>query len=105
MVLCAKTGTLPMRSPLRHDHSWARLCSVGHGHQQIEGLQRLPRVGIAESTLENVSYVAVTIDAAESAIDGQSEVLIATGQRQRIRLDRQVRFGEPQVPGSLALIA
>src|SRR5215813_7064824 len=58
--------------------------SVGQRHQQIERLQGLTRVGVAESALEDASYFAIAINVAESPIDPQPEILVATRQRQCI---------------------
>ena len=78
--------------------------AVRQRHDQIKGLQGLARLGVAESALEDGGYLAAAIDVAESPVDGQAKILVAARQRQRIRLDRQIVFGQHQLVGRFAVL-
>src|SRR5262245_42628135 len=94
-VLQPLTSVSLAGSPLLPPHTGAAdavaRSSLHEAVDQVEGAQGRRRLGIpTESASEQLVDPAGTVGAGERAVDQQAEVIIAPGQRQRVRLEGEL---------------
>src|SRR4029077_665666 len=87
------------RGALRKTRRSSLAALVRQSRYEIERLQGLARVGVSKAAFEDDATLGAAIDLAERPVDAEAKVLVATRQRQRIRLNRQIVLGEHQFEG------